>query len=251
MKPTIFPVLRYADARAAIDWLIQAFGFQKVCEHEGPSGTVAHAELKFGPSTIGLSSATPPTADNPWSHVRQGIYVCQQNIDAHYERAKKAGADIIMPIRDMEYGSREYGARDSEGHLWGFGTYDMGRGEGQPTLFPEVHYDDPRRGLMFLTDAFGFTKTLEVPSPTGSLVHAELKLGDGIVFVGTFPQEGEWKGLRELVCAYVDDVDQHYLRAKAGGAVAKAPQNTPFGAQQYAAKDPEGVTWLFGTYRPQ
>jgi uncharacterized glyoxalase superfamily protein PhnB len=251
MTPNIFPVLRYADARGAIDWLVQAFGFQKVAEFDGPNGTIAHAELKFGPSTIGISSATPPTAENPWSHVRQGIYVCPDDIDAHYEHARRAGAEIAVPIRDMDYGSREYAARDPEGRLWGFGTYPMGRGEGQPTLFPEVHYDDPRRALAFLTDALAFTTTLEVPSPDGGIVHAESKLGDGVVFVGTVPQDAEWKGLRDLVCVSVDDVDQHHRRATAGGAVAKAPQNTPFGARQYATRDPEGFTWLFGTYRPK
>jgi uncharacterized glyoxalase superfamily protein PhnB len=247
----MFPVLRYADARAAIDWLIQAFGFQNVAEHAGPNGTVAHAELTFGPSTIGISSATPPTADNPWSSVRQGIYVCIDDIDARYERAKRAGADVIIPLRDTDYGSREYSARDTEGHFWGFGTYEMGRGSGQPTIFPEVHYEDPKRALSFLTEAFGFEKILEVPAPQGGVTHAELKLGDGVVFVGTAPTEGQWKGLRELVCAYVDDVDRHYLRATAGGVSAAAPQDTPFGARQYATTDPEGLTWLFGTYRPR
>lgn len=251
MKPTMFPVLRYADARAAIDWLIQAFGFQKVSEFEGPNGTVAHAELKFGPSTIGISSATPPTADNPWSHVRQGIYLCADNIDARYEQATRAGADIIIPIRDTDYGSREYGVRDTEGHLWGVGTYEMSRAEGQPTLFPEVHYDDPHRALSFLTAALGLEKILEVPAPNGGLTHAELRLGAGVVFVGTAPTDGHWKGVRELVCAFVDDVDRHHLRATAGGASATAPQNTPFGARQYATNDPEGFTWLFGTYRPR
>lgn len=251
MKPTAFPVLRYADARAAIDWLIQAFGFQMVAEHAGPNETVAHAELKFGPSTVGISSATPPTPENPWSNVRQGIYVCVDGIDERYERAKRAGAEIIIPLRDTDYGSREYSARDTEGHLWGFGTYEMGRGAGQPTIFPEVHYEDPKRALSFLTEAFGFAKILEVPAPNDGVTHAELKLGDGVVFVGTCPQEGEWKGLRALVCAYVEDIDAHHLRAKAGGAVAKPPQATPFGARQYATHDPEGFTWLFGTYRPR
>lgn len=251
MTPAFVPVLRYRDARGAIDWLIQAFGFQKVSEHGGPDGTVAHAELRFGTSTIAISSATPPTTDNPWSHVRQGVYVCAPDVDARYERAKRAGAEITMPIRDMEYGSREYGARDTEGHVWGFGTYEMGGGEGRPTLFPELHYDDPTRALAFLIDAFGLSKTLEVPAPAGGVLHAELKLGEGVLFVGTLPHEGEWKDLRQLVCAYVDDVDQHHRRATAGGAIASPPQNTPFGARQYAARDPEGFTWLFGTYRPR
>jgi uncharacterized glyoxalase superfamily protein PhnB len=252
MEPNIFPVFRYQDARAAIDWLIQAFGFQKHAEFASPNGTIAHAELRFGPDVIGISSATPPTTANPWSSVRQGVYIAVDDIDAHYEQARRAGAEIVMPIRDMDYGSREYSARDPEGNLWGFGTYTMGRGEGAPTLFPEVHYDDPRAALSFLVEAFGFTKTLEVPSKTGGILHAELRLGDGHVLAGTAGEAGaEWATLRQLVCGYVSDVDGHYRRARAGGAtIASEPRDTPFGARQYVARDPEGLVWLFGTYRP-
>jgi uncharacterized glyoxalase superfamily protein PhnB len=251
MKPTIFPVFRYNDARAAIDWLVQAFGFQAHAEHESPNGTIAHAEVEFGASAIAISSAIPPSSENPWSDVREGIYVCVGDVDAHYAQAERAGAEMVMPVRDMDYGSREYSARDTEGYLWGFGTYEMGRSEGSPTLFPEVHYKDPRAALPFLTDAFGFVKTLDVPAPDGGLTHAELFFGDGAVMVGTLPREGEWAGLARLVCAYVEDVDRHHMRARAGGAtIMMAPADTPFGARQYVARDPEGFTWLFGTYRP-
>lgn len=250
--PNIFPVFRYTDARAAIDWLIQAFGFRKNAEYAGPGNTISHAELCFGPSVIALSSATPPTAANPWSHVRQGIYVAVKDVDAHYARAERAGAAIAMPIRDTEYGAREYTARDPDGYLWSFGTYDMGRGPGAPVLFPEVHYRDPRQALTFLTDAFGFTKTLDVPTPEGGLLHAELRLDDGFVFVGAAPAESsEWAGITQLVCAEVSDPDQHHLRARAGGAtILKPPHDTPFGARQYFTRDLDGFFWIFSTYRP-
>ena len=250
--PNIFPFIRYQDAAAAIDWLIQAFGFRKNAVHLA-GDTVVHAEICLGPSSIGLSSARPATPDNPWSSVRQGIYVCVHDVDALYERAQRAGADIAMTIRDMDYGSREFGVRDPEGYLWGFGTYEMGRGPGAPTLFPEVHYRDPRSALRFLVDGFGFEKTLDVPTPDGGLLHAELKMGDGYVMVSTIPgPDSEWAGLTQLVCAHVEDPDQHFRRARAGGAtIVKEPEDTPYGARQYVAKDLEGFVWLFGTYRPQ
>ena len=90
---------------------------------------------------------------------RSSRHLCvRQDIDAHYAEAQRAGANVAMPIHDTEYGSREYTARDSDGHLWAFGTYEMGRGKGPPTIFPEVHYRDPHAALTFLTSAFGFTK---------------------------------------------------------------------------------------------
>lgn len=247
---TVFPVLRYREARAAIDWLIQAFGFQMHAEHATPDGLIAHAELRFGPSTIGISSATPPLPGNPWSAVAQGIYACVDDVDAHYATAEAGGADIIIPLRDTGYGSREYSARDREGYFWAFGSYDMGRGDGAPTLFPEVHYRDPYPALDFLTHALSFKKTFEVPAPDGGLIHAELHLADGVVMVGALrPNQPDDTG--QLVCAFVEDVDRHHARAKAGGAkIERAPADTPFGARQYVARDPEGFVWLFGNYKP-
>jgi uncharacterized glyoxalase superfamily protein PhnB len=61
---------------------------------------------------------------------RYGIYVVVPDIDGHYARAKAAGAKIERPLADTDYGSREYSARDCDGHLWSFGTYD-------PTQHPD------------------------------------------------------------------------------------------------------------------
>ncbi len=55
--------------------------------------------------------------------VNQGIYVHVADVDAHHDRAKNGGAEIVFGLTDMEYGSREYSARDLEGNLWSFGTY--------------------------------------------------------------------------------------------------------------------------------
>jgi uncharacterized glyoxalase superfamily protein PhnB len=121
--PTIFPALRYNDAPAAIDWLGRAFGFARHMVVPGPEGTVAHAQLTFGSGMIMLGSARPPDAANPWTTERQGLYVHVEDVDAHYARAKAAGAEIVMALRSTEYGSREYSARDLDGHLWSFGSY--------------------------------------------------------------------------------------------------------------------------------
>jgi uncharacterized glyoxalase superfamily protein PhnB len=250
-QPNVFPVLRYRNARAAFDWLIQAFGFQKHVEHAQPDGTIAHAELRFGPSTVGISSRTAPVPENPWSSVEHGIYVCVDNVDSHYAQASGAGAEIAIPPRDTEYGSREYTARDREGHLWGFGTYPMGAAAGEPTIFPELHYDDPALAIRQLTSAFGFEKMLEVPGPDHTVMHAELRRGSGTVFLAPTADPGNGGSIKQLACIYVSDPDQHCRRAKAGGAtIVKEPHDTPYGARFYVARDPETFVWLFGTYRP-
>ena len=123
-KPNIFPGFRYTDAPNAMAWLERTFGFEKHFVVPGPDGSIAHAQLKLGPGLIMLGSAPKkPDPANPWDAARQGVYVYVEDIDAHYECARAAGAEIVRGLQDTEYGSREYSARDLEGNLWSFGTY--------------------------------------------------------------------------------------------------------------------------------
>jgi uncharacterized glyoxalase superfamily protein PhnB len=126
MPKDIYPSLRYRDAPAAIDWLERAFGFERHEVHEGPDGTVAHAELRWGDGMIMLGSERGD--DDPYgSHAGQSwLYVVVEDADAHFERAKAAGAEIVRELTDQDYGSRDYSARDPEGNLWSFGTYQPG-----------------------------------------------------------------------------------------------------------------------------
>jgi len=126
-SPNIFPALRYKNAAAALEWLGRAFGFEKQMVVPGPEGTIAHAQMKLGPGVIMLGSGKHgPGTDNPWNTVKQGVYVYVEDVDAHYARAKAAGAEIVMELEDTDYGSRGYSVRDLEGHLWSFGTYRPG-----------------------------------------------------------------------------------------------------------------------------
>lgn len=123
--PNIFPGFRYLNAKEVMEWLEKAFGFKRQMVVPGDDEKIAHAQLKLGKGIIMLGSAhQTPDPENPWSSEKQGIYVRVDDIDHHYERARDAGATIVTPLRDTEYGSREYTARDPEGNLWSFGTYD-------------------------------------------------------------------------------------------------------------------------------
>jgi uncharacterized glyoxalase superfamily protein PhnB len=119
---SIFPAFQYADAPAAVDWLEKAFGFERKAVHPAPDGTIAHAELRFGNGMVMFGSKRPPDPANPWTQ-ESGLYVVVDDIDAHHARARQAGAEIVRPPADTDYGSREYSARDLEGRLWSFGTY--------------------------------------------------------------------------------------------------------------------------------
>lgn len=119
---SIYPVFRYTDAKAAIDWLVDAFGFERGEVTEAPDGTVAHAELTYGTGMIMISQRPGPPAAAPAADDWR-VYVAVDDVDAHHARAVAAGAEVIMPLTDQPYGSREYGARDIEGNCWSFGTY--------------------------------------------------------------------------------------------------------------------------------
>jgi uncharacterized glyoxalase superfamily protein PhnB len=123
--PNIFPALRYADATKALKWLEEAFGFRQTFAVPGPDGTIAHAEMRLGAGTIMFGSAPnlPAETTTDLRSARASIYAWVPEIDAHYARARAAGAEITMELADTDYGSREYAARDFEGNHWCFGTY--------------------------------------------------------------------------------------------------------------------------------
>jgi uncharacterized glyoxalase superfamily protein PhnB len=114
--------LRYRDAPAAIAWLKEAFGFEESMVVGDEEGGIAHAQLTYGDGMVMLGSARE---DAFGDHVGQGwAYVVVDDADAHRARAVAAGAEVVRPLEDQEYGSRDYSARDPEGNLWSFGTYD-------------------------------------------------------------------------------------------------------------------------------
>ena len=128
---TIIPSLRYRNAPAAIEWLSDVFGFQKNLVVPDESGGIAHAQLSFGDGMMMLGSVR----DNEWGRfikqpdeisgaATQSIYLVVPDADVIYERAKNAGAEILIAVRDEEYGGRSFSCRDLEGHLWTIGAYD-------------------------------------------------------------------------------------------------------------------------------
>jgi len=112
---SVYPVIRYRDVRAGIDFLESAFGFRPVQVDE-VDGAIVHAELAYGDGLVMIGPAQDSVTPG-W------CYVAVEDADAHYEQAKAAGAEITRQIEDQSYGSRDYSARDPEGNTWSFGTY--------------------------------------------------------------------------------------------------------------------------------
>jgi PhnB protein len=119
MPPTIAPYLLYEDVDAALDFLARAFGFEEELRYTGPEGYVNHAEMRLGDGVIYMGD---PGGDyrNParvGAHT-QMVCVNVEDVDAVFEQARAAGAEITEEPADQAYGERRFMARDPEGHAW-------------------------------------------------------------------------------------------------------------------------------------
>ncbi|MBC9731120.1 VOC family protein [Streptomyces sp. TRM68367] len=124
-RPSIYPTVLYADAKAAIRQLTEAFGFSELAVYESEEGLVVHAELAQGNGAVMVGSkGTGSRYDEAMKGAGPtGVYVVVDDVDAHHRQAVEHGAEILMPPTDQDYGSRDYMARDLEGNIWSFGTY--------------------------------------------------------------------------------------------------------------------------------
>ncbi len=126
----VIPGMSYDDAPAAIEWLTSVFGFTRHLVVPGENGTIAHSQLSLGNGMIMVGSSSNNDGGHPVKTPSEAggntrsVYVVVDEIDAHYEHAKAAGAEIVFEIEDQPYGGRLYSALDPEGHLWYFGSYN-------------------------------------------------------------------------------------------------------------------------------
>ena len=121
----LIPVLTYQDIPAAHDFLVRAFGFEAGGVSRNADGQPIHGEVRSGDAAIWLHRVTPEhRLESPRASdvANGGLFVYVDDVDAHYEHARAAGALIESQPSDQPYGQREYGARDTEGHRWWFAT---------------------------------------------------------------------------------------------------------------------------------
>jgi uncharacterized glyoxalase superfamily protein PhnB len=133
--PGVVPMPTYEDGIAALEWLSRVFGFRereqtRVMESDGRLG---HAQMDAGDGVIMLAALGPDYespkrhrqhcertrawSDVPW--VINGVLVYLDDVDQHYDRAKRAGAHILSDPEDG-YPGRRYRVEDLEGHRWFF-----------------------------------------------------------------------------------------------------------------------------------
>lgn len=122
----LYPTLRYTNAKAAHQWLQDAFGFEPHALYEDDNGNVAHAQMRWGSDMIMFGTAREdPTAT---ASVKVGFTPPVRTPTPC--ASARAGAEITTEPTDQDYGSRDFAARDLEGNQWNFGTYEPGDNAG-------------------------------------------------------------------------------------------------------------------------
>jgi len=126
------------------------------------------------------------------------------------------------------------------------------------TIFPFLRYKDAPAAIDWLVRTFGFEKQMVVPGEAGTIAHAQLSLGPGVVMLGSArgsaggERPDDPQAVSHGIYVFVDDVDEHFRRARdAGAETVSELADTEYGSREYAALDPEGYYWSFGTYKPE
>ena len=118
----VIPLLVYRDIAAAHAFLTKVFGFEPGVIERSPDGQVVHGEVLAGATTIWLHRATLEHGLDAGINSDSGLVIHVDDVDAHFEHARAAGADVEKEPVNQPYGQREYGVRDQEGHRWWFAT---------------------------------------------------------------------------------------------------------------------------------
>jgi PhnB protein len=263
---TATPYLIAHDAMAAIEFYKQAFGAVEIFKIQDPSGRVGHAEIRIGDSHIMLADEHPEIGAFSPRHyggppTTLVLYV--DNSDAMFTQAVAAGATMLRPMADQFYGDRSGVVADPFGHKWVLSTHirDVSEAEiqavaskrtwipaGFHSVTPYLQVKGAATLIEFCKQAFGAEEKLRVPTPGGAIMHAEIRIADGVLELADGNEQyqpGE-AGLH----LYVPDADAVYRRAlDAGGVSLKAPVDQPYGDREAGVKDPCGNTWWIATHQ--
>ncbi|CAL9399446.1 extradiol dioxygenase [Streptomyces sp. DH-12] len=131
-----------------------------------------------------------------------------------------------------------------------------GAGGSRPSVVPTLLYGDAKAAVRQLTEALGFTEVSVYEGEDGTVMHAELAQGGGVVMLGSKGRGGVFDtAMKDAgpagVYVVVDDVDAHHRRAvEQGVEILMPPTDQDHGSRDYMARDLEGNVWGFGTYAP-
>jgi uncharacterized glyoxalase superfamily protein PhnB len=121
---TVLPHLTYQNVADALAWLTTTFGFTEHYRYGEEDGRISGAQLHLGDAWIMLRSARAGEASPAHlGHQTQSLTVFVDDVDAHFDHAKSAGARIVEDLHETAYGERQYGVEDLDGHHWLFSKH--------------------------------------------------------------------------------------------------------------------------------
>jgi PhnB protein len=282
VRTTATPRLTYKDAAKAIEFYEQAFGAKEIMRFEA-GGSIPHAEVRIGDSTILLAEEwpeggrfSPETLGN--SPVIMSLSV--PDVDEFFARAIGAGAKAVRPIADQFYGRREGMLQDPFGYVWSISTVKEemsveemhrrmerlttgpeggripGRGvnpvpRGFHKVTPYVVTPDGDGMIDFAKNAFGAEVVMRAVGEAGG-VHGEVRIGDTMLMMGGGVAGKPFAAKPQLTAlhVYVEDTDAVYQNAlKAGATSIGAPQDHEYGERGASVKDPFGNFWYIATQK--
>lgn len=240
---SLTPYLVARGADRLIDFLKEAFGAEELGIVKRPDGTVLHAEVRIGDSVVELGDG-----GEAWPSRPAAIHLYVEDADATYARAVAAGATTLNPPTDMPYGDREADITDPFGNNWYIGTRKQGGPvpPGMHTVTLTLHVAGTDRLIDFIKQAFGADELDRTAAPDGTIVHAQLRLGDSVLELG---EAGGF--VAPMPCGihyYVPDADAVYEQALAAGATSlSVPSDTHYGDRAAGVTDPFGNQWFIAT----
>lgn len=119
-KSAVVPVLVYEDAGKAIEWLCGAFGLTERLRAQGPGGRVIHAQLSIGDGDVMIGASGAEFQPPRPNEVSQYVLVRVEDVERHFDHAKRFGAHIVHAPSSMPFGERVYTVEDLAGHRWTF-----------------------------------------------------------------------------------------------------------------------------------
>ena len=270
---TILPHIVYPDVAEAITWLTKTFGFTEHYRYGEPGGAVSGAQMLLANAWIMLNRARPGSATPAQlGYGTQSLTVFLGDVDAHFQKAKSAGARILEDLHETVYGERQYGAEDLAGHHWLFSRHardlspdQWGATVSQPAIMtpqisPMLAVADGNAAIEFYRAAFDATVLWHLGG--GEHVVAGLSVHGAQFFLASEAPDFGTRGPAAAgfttvrIELFVNDPVGIHSRALAAGAIERSPvvehKHCTSGPRpitkmlQGALVDPFGHMWLIG-----
>jgi len=242
----VTPYLVAADGLELLEFAKQGLGAEEIMKAVMPTGV--HAEVRIGDTTLmmggGLVGKKFPGTLQP-----NALHIYVEDADAVTQKAIAAGATLIDPVRDQEYGERSSAVRDTAGNYWYIATA-KGEKHVPEGLFSVNPYLHPRRAeplISFLRRAFGAEEVAKYASPDGVVHHAVIRVGDSVLEMGE--AHGKYEPMEAMFYLYVPNMEAVYRQALAAGATSfQEPTDQPYGDRNAGVKDAFGNKWYIATH---